>query len=132
MIHRVRLLYFVSSARYQKFEEELESYARQVEEIQYWGDIEEIYRYQKKAQNLEEKLIAAMEKIDRFNEEEASFGWEITQYPQRKKIADRLVPFKKLFDTTCEFLVKHEKWTTSMIGAYDPEDIDNDVGVAYR
>lgn len=119
--------------RYQKFEEELESYSKQVDEIEHWGpDIEEIFRYQKKAQNIENKLIAAMEKIDKFNEEETSFGWEITQYPLRKKIADRLVPFKKLFDSTCEFLIKHEKWTGAMIGAYAPEDIDTDVGIAYR
>ncbi|XP_015609892.1 dynein heavy chain 7, axonemal isoform X2 [Cephus cinctus] len=118
--------------RYQRFEEELESYSKQVEDIQYWGDVDEVFRYQKKAQNLENKLIAAMEKIDKFNEEEVSFGWETTQYPLRKKIADRLVPFKKLFDSACEFLMKYEKWTGSMIGSYNPEDIDNDVGVAYR
>ncbi|XP_011298266.1 dynein heavy chain 7, axonemal-like [Fopius arisanus] len=131
---KTKTLYFQEAlkSRYQKFEEELESYAKQVEEIQHWGDLEEIFRYQKKTQNLENKLIGAMEKIDKFNEEEVSFGWETTQYPIRKKIADRLIPFKKLFDATCEFLVKHEKWTGSMIGSYDPEDIDNDVSTAYR
>ncbi|XP_043287698.1 dynein axonemal heavy chain 7 isoform X2 [Venturia canescens] len=118
--------------RYKKFEEELESYARQVEEFQYFGEMEEVYRYQKKAQSLENKLTVAVEKIEKFNEEEASFGWITTQYPLRKKVADRLVPFKKLFDATCEYMVKHEKWTTSMIGAHNPEDIDNDVSVAYR
>ncbi|XP_063980239.1 dynein axonemal heavy chain 7-like [Diachasmimorpha longicaudata] len=131
---KTKTLYFQDAlkSRYHKFEEELESYAKQVEEIQHWGDMEEVFRYQKKTQNLENKLIAAMEKIDKFNEEEVSFGWETTQYPLRKKIADRLIPFKKLFDATCEFLVKHEKWTGSMIGSYDPEDIDNDVSTAYR
>lgn len=117
---------------YQRFDEELESYAKQVEEIQHWGDIDEVFRYQKKAQNLENKLIAAMEKIEKFNEEEKSFDWEITQYPLRKNIADRLVPFKKLYDSTCEFLLKYEKWTGTTIGTFNPEDIDNDVNIAYR
>lgn len=118
--------------RYQKFEEELDSYAKQVEEVQYWGDIDEVHRYQRKAQHLENRLIMAMDKIDKFNEEEASFDWEITQYPLRKRIADRLQPFKKLFDTICEFLNKYDKWINSTIGIYNPEEIDNDVGQYYR
>lgn len=110
----------------------MQAYAEQVEEVQYWGDIDEVFRYQKKAQTLENKLIAAMEKIDKFNEEETSFGWEITQYPFRKKIADRLVPFKRLFDITCEYLTKHDQWINSTIGSYDPETINDEVDQAYR
>lgn len=105
---------------------------KQVEEVQYWGDIDDVYRYQRKSQTLDNRLIAAMDKIDKFNEEEAAFGWEITQYPLRKRIADRLQPFKKLFDSACEFLTKYDKWINSTIGAYDPEEIDSDVGQYYR
>ncbi|KAH0950776.1 hypothetical protein HN011_006322 [Eciton burchellii] len=118
--------------RYQKFWEELDSYSKQVEEMQFWGLIDEVYRYQRKAQILDDRLIAAMEKIDKFNEEEASFGWDITQYPLRKQIADRLLPFKKLFDSICEYLTKYDNWINSTIGTYDPEEIDNDVGMYYR
>lgn len=100
--------------------------------MQYCGDIEEAYRYQRKAQALDNKLIAAMEKIDRFNEEEIAFGWDTTQYPLRKRVADRLQPFKKLFDSACEFLTKYDKWINSTIGTYNPEDIDNDMGTYYR
>lgn len=110
----------------------MEAYAEQVEDVQYWGDVDEVFRYQKRAQTLENKLIVAMEKIDKFNEEETSFGWEITQYPLRKKIADRLAPFKKLFDTTCEYFTKHEQWIKSMIGSYEPETINDEVDQAYR
>lgn len=120
------------SVRYQKFNEELVQYAKQAEELQYWSDIDNVYRYQKKAQNLEDKLIAAMEKVDRFNEEEALFGWETTQYPERKKIVDRMTPFKKLFDSACEFLTKYERWVNATIGSHHPEEIDSDVGIAYR
>lgn len=105
---------------------------KQVEEMQYWGDIEEVNRYQRRAQNLENRLIMAMDKIDKLNEEEVAFGWEITQYPLRKRIADRLQPFKKLFDSICEYLTKYDKWINSMIGSYNPEDIDNDVATCYR
>nr|XP_031838488.1 dynein heavy chain 7, axonemal-like [Nomia melanderi] len=118
--------------RYIKFEEELYSYAKQVDEIENWGDITEVYKYQKRAQTLENRLIAGMEKIDKFNEEEAAFGWEITQYPRRKQIADQLKPFKQLFDAICDFMTKHDLWLNSMIGSYSPEEIDNDVGYAYR
>ncbi|KAG6798201.1 Dynein heavy chain 7, axonemal [Apis mellifera caucasica] len=118
--------------RYIKFEEELESCAKQVDEIENWGDIAEVYKYQKRAQVLENRLIAAMDKIDKFNEEEAAFGWEITQYPRRKQIADQLKPYKQLFDVICDFLTKHDKWLNSMVGTYYPEEIDNDVGIAFR
>lgn len=120
------------AARYLKFEDELDTYAKQVEEYQYLGDIEEIFRYQKKAQSLENKLISAMEKIEKFNIEETSFGWENTQYPLRKEIADRLAPYKKLYDISCDFLTKYEKWTTSTVGTYNPEDIENDVSSGFR
>lgn len=120
------------TVRYIKFEEELDSYAKQVDEIENWGDITEVYKYQKRTQTLENRLIAGMEKIDKFNEEEAVFGWEITQYPRRKQIADQLKPFKQLFDAICDFMTKHDLWLNSMIGSYSPEEIDNDVGYAYR
>lgn len=120
------------TVRYVKFHEELESYAKQIEEIQYWGDIEEVHKYQRRTQHLENRLIAAMEKIDKFNEEEAAFGWDITQYPRRKQIADQLKPFKQLFDAICDFLTKHDMWMNSMVGTYHPEDIDNDARHAFR
>ncbi|CAB0035335.1 unnamed protein product [Trichogramma brassicae] len=118
--------------RYQKFAEELETYSKLVEEYQYLGDIEEVFRYQKKGQVLENKLMHAMEKIDKFNEEENAFGWEVTQYPLRKEVADRLAPYKKLYDVTCDYLTKYDKWMTAMVGTYHPEDIEMDVSSAFR
>lgn len=103
-----------------------------MEEIQYWGDVKLVYDYQKKSQMLEDKLVGAMTKIDKFNEEELAFGWETTQYPLRKQIADRLTPFKKLFDACCDFLTKHERWMSSLIGTFEPEEIEDEVTLAYR
>ncbi|XP_047370603.1 dynein axonemal heavy chain 7-like isoform X1 [Vespa velutina] len=116
----------------EKFEKDLEIYAKYCDEIQYWGNIDEIYRYRKKATSLENKIIAAMETIDRFNEEEQLFGWELTQYPLRKKIADQLSPYKKLFDIACEAFTNIDLWMNSMIGSHDPEEIEAETGTAYR
>ena len=56
-----------------------------------------------------------MAKIDQFNEEEMSFGWELSQYPKRKAIYDRLVPYKKLYDAGYDFLEKYTTWMTSKV-----------------
>lgn len=81
--------------RIEKFEQDLAIYAKYCDELQYWGNIEEIRRYRKKAINLDNKLVAAMDTIDEFNEEERLFGWELSQYPMRKKVS-RLIEKKYL------------------------------------
>lgn len=45
--------------------EELESYAKQVEEFVTFGDLSELSKYLKKAQTLNSKLDTAMEKVRR-------------------------------------------------------------------
>ncbi|XP_025074707.1 dynein heavy chain 7, axonemal-like [Pogonomyrmex barbatus] len=118
--------------RIEKFQQDLQLYAKYCDELQYWGNIEEIQRYKKKAASLDKKLIAAMDIIAEFNEEEKLFDWEMSQYPLRKKIADKLAPYKKFYDIACEFLTNHEKWTEAMIGLYDPEVIETETSNASR
>lgn len=118
--------------RIEKFKEDLDIYAKMVDDLQYNGNIEELSKYHKKATQLDNKLLQAMERIDRFNEEETAFKLETTQYPQRKQIYDKLVPYKKLYDNGVEFLTKHELWMKSKVGTYEPEDIDSDVSQFYR
>ncbi|XP_028155786.1 dynein heavy chain 7, axonemal [Ostrinia furnacalis] len=118
--------------RIAKFIEDLDIYEMQCNEVQYWGDIAELPKYVSRARHLDEKLAGALVKIDQFNEEEASFGYELSQYPKRKAIYDKLVPFKKLFDAGFDFLAKHNLWMTSKVGSFDPEDIEGDVGYYYK
>ncbi|XP_054282731.1 dynein axonemal heavy chain 7-like [Macrosteles quadrilineatus] len=105
---------------------------KQVDELQTYGDINELHRYQKKAMMLDNKLDQAMARIDQFNEEEKAYKWEESFFPMRKQIADRLAPYKRLYDNAVEFLEKHELWTTSRVGSYDPEDIDQETQGFYR
>ncbi|XP_063529439.1 dynein axonemal heavy chain 7-like [Cydia strobilella] len=115
-----------------KFIDDLDIYELQCDEVQYWGEINELPTYVAKAKTLDDKLSLALTKIDQFNEEEASFGYELSQYPKRKIIYDKLVPFKKLFDAGHEFIEKHRSWVNSQVGSFDPEDIEADVGYYYK
>lgn len=78
------------------------------------------------------RLIQAMERIDAFNNEEIAFGWELSQYPLRKQIHEKLNPYKKLYDNATEFLNKYDIWMKSRVGTHDPEEIDGDVGTYHR
>ncbi|CAB3230574.1 unnamed protein product [Arctia plantaginis] len=118
--------------RIAKFIEDLDIYEIQCNEVQYWGEIEELPKYVTRARHLDEKLATALARIDQFNEEEASFGWEISQYPKRKNVYDRLVPFKKLFDAGYDFLQKHHEWMSSRARSFEPEDIEGDVSYYYK
>ncbi|XP_046403326.1 dynein axonemal heavy chain 7 [Ischnura elegans] len=118
--------------RIQKFSEELELYDKQVEEFKELGDIDELPQYLKKAQTLDSKLELGLEKIDEFNADERAFKWEESEYPLRKKVADKLAPFLKLYDNSWSFISNHEKWMSSQVGSYEPEEIEADVGYYYR
>ncbi|KAM6984938.1 dynein axonemal heavy chain 7-like [Aplochiton taeniatus] len=118
--------------RCERFNEELESYSKQVEEFLTFGDLSEISKYLKKAQALNSKLEAAMDKIDGFNLEEESFGWPVTQYPLRKKVQDRLLPFLRLYETACEFQGQHRKWVHGPLSAVNPDKVEGDVGNYWR
>lgn len=61
------------------------------------------------------RLSNALTRIDQFNEEEASYGYELSQYPKRKMVYDKLVPFKKLFDAGFDYLEKYKAWMTGKV-----------------
>lgn len=118
--------------RIEQFRRDLDIYWEQVQEYEQFGDFEVLEKYKRKAAVLDNRLVAAMEKIDRINEEESSFGWELTQYPLRKQTHDKLTPYKKLYDSGQEFLDSRDLWLQSQVGSFEPTDIENDVGNTQR
>ncbi|KAK9410832.1 Dynein axonemal heavy chain 7 [Crotalus adamanteus] len=118
--------------RCERFVEELESYAKQVEEFYSYGDIQEVNRYLKKAQALNTKLDAAADKIDQFNVEEEAYGWLTSQYPQRKKIQDTLKPYLQLYELTIEFNTKYRNWMDGIFTKVNPDQVEQDTGNTWR
>lgn len=73
-----------------------------------------------------------MERIDQFNDEEVAFKMDQSQYPDRKIIHDKLRPYKSLYDNATDFLQKSDLWLNSMIGSFEPEEIDTEVSQFFR
>ncbi|XP_070569551.1 dynein axonemal heavy chain 7-like isoform X2 [Ptychodera flava] len=119
--------------RRERFIEELDGYNKQLEEFQSFGDMTEIHRYLKKSQALHQRLEAAADKIEAFNNEEEAFGWQTSTYPQRMQILNTLTPYLKLYELTVEFNGKYKGW---MEGPFheieDPDKIEQEVGNYWR
>ena len=118
--------------RRERFIEELDNYAKQVEELSQCGEMADLAKYYKKAQVLEQKLTAANERIELFNSEEEAFGWEITQYPQRMQVFNTLQPYLKLYEIGVEFNTKHKDWMEGPMGQVVPDQVDADVQNYWR
>ncbi|XP_074662516.1 dynein axonemal heavy chain 7-like [Tubulanus polymorphus] len=116
----------------ERFIEELESYAKQVEEFQGFGDMSEITRYLKKAQGLDAKLQAAQDKIEAFNAEEEAFGWQTTTYTQRQSTLNTLKPYLQLYETTVEFNQKYKEWMDGPMTGVDPDNVEQEIGNLWR
>ncbi|CAL8240697.1 unnamed protein product [Merluccius merluccius] len=116
----------------QHFLEELKCYATQVEEFSTFGDVSELSKYLKKAQALNGKLEAAMEKMDDFNREEESYGWPISRYPECKEVQDQLAPFLRLYQTASEFHSQHQQWVHGPLSGVNPDKVEGDVGTYWR
>jgi dynein heavy chain len=118
--------------RRDRFANELETYSKQVEEFETFGDVMEISRYLKKAQTLHSKLEEAQTKIEGFNAEEDAFDWERSQYPLRNKLVNTLAPYHKLYETIVEFQEKSDKWMEGPMNGVDPDQVENDTGGIWR
>lgn len=71
-------------------------------------------------------------KINEFNLEEEAYGWSVSQYPQRKKIQDKLTPFLRLYETATDFLKQYEQWLHGPLSGVNPDKVpsyENDVKV---
>ncbi|KAK3568802.1 hypothetical protein QTP86_017405 [Hemibagrus guttatus] len=111
----------------ERFLEDLEGYAKQVEEFASFGDLSELSKYLKKAQALNSKLETAMEKIEGFNMEEEAFGWPVSQYPIRKKVQDQLLPYLRLYQTATEFQAEHQLWLNGPLTSINPDKLEGDI-----
>ena len=133
-IMRQKRVEFEINLRYrrERFQEELESYRKQVDEFQNFGDMQEMVRYLKKAQALDERLEIALTKIDAFNAEETAFGWSLTNYPLRLDTQNILKPYLRLYETTVEFNNKSKEWMDGPMEKVDPETVDADIANYHR
>lgn len=118
--------------RIEQFLKDLDLYWEQVQDYENWGDIEQLGKYKKKAGALDNRLVAAMEKIERINEEEASYGWDLSQYSLRQETHNKLSPYKKLFDAGQDFIEKRDMWLGAQVGSYEPDAINTEIGNIYR
>uniref|UniRef100_A0A3B4YVU2 Dynein axonemal heavy chain 7 n=1 Tax=Seriola lalandi dorsalis TaxID=1841481 RepID=A0A3B4YVU2_SERLL len=114
------------------FVEELDSYGVQLVEFTTFGELTDLSKYLKKAQALNAKLEFAMEKMNDFNLEEEAYGWPVSQYPERKKIQDKLTPFLRLYETATDFLNQYEQWLHGPLSGVNPDKVEGDVGNYWR
>lgn len=117
--------------RIEQFKRDLDVYWEQLLDYENWGDISLVSKYKRKANILDSRLISALEKIERINEEETSYGWELSEYPLRKQTHDKLLPYKNLFDAGQDFIEKRDLWLKSQVGSFDPVDIAKDIEQVY-
>ncbi len=103
-----------------------------MEELNNCGEISELPKYFKKAQNLEQKLMAANERIEQFNSEEEAFNYEATQYPLRLQTLNTLQPFSKLYEIGVEFTNKFKDWMEGPMQKVIPDQVEQDVGNYWR
>ncbi|XP_052236951.1 dynein axonemal heavy chain 7-like isoform X2 [Dreissena polymorpha] len=118
--------------RRDRFIEEMEGYAKQVEEFATFGDMSDIQKYLRKSQALSNKLEQAAEKIENFNNEEEAFGWQTTAYPQRQQIMTTLKPYLQLYETTVDFNNKYKDWMDGPMSGLNPDDVEQEVGNFWR
>ncbi|XP_026231920.1 dynein heavy chain 7, axonemal isoform X2 [Anabas testudineus] len=116
----------------ERFVEELKSYNLQVEEFITFGELADLSKYLKKAQALNAKLVSAMGKINDFNLEEEAYGWTVSQYPQLKKIMEKLTPFLRLYETVTDFMNQYEQWLHGPLSGVNPDKVEGDVGNYWR
>ncbi|XP_076854479.1 dynein axonemal heavy chain 7 isoform X2 [Brachyhypopomus gauderio] len=118
--------------RCERFVEELERYGKQLEEFVNFGNLSELSSYLRKAQGLNSKLEAAVEKTEGFSWEEEAFGWPVSQYPQCKSLQARLLPYLRLYQTASEFQTQHHQWLHGPLSSVNPDKVEGDVGNYWR
>ncbi len=81
---------------------------------------------------MDAKLQIAADKADYFNREEELFEKDVTNYPLRKQLSEKLAPYLRLYEAGSEFFEKRDLWLNSQVGTHDPETIEDDVMNLFR
>ncbi|XP_075248722.1 dynein axonemal heavy chain 7-like isoform X2 [Convolutriloba macropyga] len=118
--------------RRDRFQEELAVHAKTLEEFQSLGDLGEVGKYLKRATVLQQKLEEAQERIEAFNIEEESFGWQTTNYPQRTELWNKLTPYFNLYRDAVKFNDYHQQWVNGPYNKVDPDFVEQEVGNLWR
>ena len=64
--------------------------------------------------------------------EEDAYGWTISQYPQRKKIHDKLTPFLRLYETGTDFLNQYDQWLHGPLSGVNPDKVPESSGCIFN
>jgi len=59
-------------------------------------------------------LEAARDELERLNEEEALFKWELSEFPQLQQMFILKEPYEKLWNTAWTFHQKNDEWMNGM------------------
>ena len=59
-------------------------------------------------------LEAARDELERLNEEEALFKWELSEFPQLQQMFSLKEPYEKLWNTAWTFHQKNDEWMNGM------------------
>ena len=107
----------------EKVVENVNVYGAMIDNFQRMGDIDLLGQYVEQARSLLFRLDEALGNVGCINEEEAYFGWPITEYPQLGKVRQQLIPFLNFFDMSSSFLHQQQQWLDSRLGSFDPDAI---------
>uniref|UniRef100_A0AAR2JZ14 EF-hand domain-containing protein n=1 Tax=Pygocentrus nattereri TaxID=42514 RepID=A0AAR2JZ14_PYGNA len=58
--------------------------------------------------------------------------WPISQYPQRKKVQDHLLPYLRLYQTASEFQAQHKQWLHGPLASVNPDKVEGEVSNFWR
>ena len=118
--------------RRERFILDLESYSKTLDEFSSFSDPDDVEKYYQKAQRLQGKLDAALEKIDQFNVEEESYGWETSVYPIRGEISNKLAPYYRLYEACSKFKSEKNEIVNGDMSKVNPDDVEANVDNYWR
>ena len=118
--------------RRERFIMDLHGYSKQLEEFAAFAEPDEVDKYFQKAQKLQNKLDLALEKIDQFNLEEESYGWETSVYPIRGEVSNQLAPYFRLYEACSNFKKEQDEIVNGDMTKVNPDSVEGNVDNYWR